>query len=171
MSEEFPPGRAKHDSAHKVAIQRRRARALELRAMGWTQSDIAAELGVSRECISVDIRKALREITRVPAHELVATHQKALLLYRKALEAKIEAGNVPAILAAIKCLEHEAKLMNLLSPTTEIRVSGGADFAATANALLLKIARNQGMVSVDGVVVDSEDVPGLRALPDLPKMP
>lgn len=129
----------------------RDARAVELRAQGWTYQRIADELGYTNKTSVIDAcRRAVRDIVKGPAEQLIAMHAERLeTLYEKALEVMEEdhvvvshghivtddAGNpvkdhgpkLAAIREARATMESFRKLMGLDQPT-QVAVSGAVRY-------------------------------------------
>lgn len=116
----------------------RRARAFTLRAQGNTVQEVADILQISKAQASKDIAREIRENAPLPTSEQIILQVSTTAYYRKCLHPKVEQGNTSAVLASVKCLEHEAKLLNLLAPQ-ELHLTGNIDFHATAQKLLTQI--------------------------------
>lgn len=91
----------------------RSRKAYELSLAGWTNLEIANELGVSHQTVNKDIRHWIDQ-TVMPLAEDVKKQQldRLELLWREAFR-KAQKGDVPAMNAALKVLERQAKLLGL----------------------------------------------------------
>lgn len=101
--------------APKNSLERaeRTRKAYELHLAGWTLHEIGAELGVSYNTVHKDIKYWISQ-TVMPLAEDVKKQQldRLELLWREAFK-KAQKGDVPAMNAALKVLERQAKLLGL----------------------------------------------------------
>jgi predicted transcriptional regulator len=91
----------------------RSRKAYELNLSGWNVSEIAKELGISHQTVRTDIKHWISQ-TVMPLAEDVKKQQldRLELLWREAFR-KSQKGDVPAMNAALKVLERQAKLLGL----------------------------------------------------------
>lgn len=130
----------------KIEARKRRDEAFIFYAMGWTQQAIADHQGVSKATVCKGIARSIREAPVRPASEVSLIQVLAANVMRGYLEPKIMQGNTSAVLAALKCMEHEAKLLNLIN-TTQININNTNDFRTTATRYLEQIAHNQTLIN------------------------
>lgn len=91
----------------------RARKAYELSLAGWTQDEIGKELGISYNTVRLDLDYWIKK-TVMPLAEDVKKKQldRLELLWREAFK-KAQSGDVPAMNAALKVLERQAKLLGL----------------------------------------------------------
>lgn len=91
----------------------RARKAYELSLAGWTNEEIGKELGCAGQTISLDLKYWIDQ-TIMPLAEDAKKRQldRLEMLWREAFK-KVQKGDVPAINAALKILERQAKLLGL----------------------------------------------------------
>ncbi|MCE5290851.1 MAG: hypothetical protein LLG14_16655 [Nocardiaceae bacterium] len=132
----------------REANRARAVAAIQLRASGATYPEISERLGYAgKEAAFRAVKRLLARQERESAAELVAIEDRNLLAWRRELWAAIAVAS-PAQLAAlastdVRISDRRGRLYGLDRPSrfeVEGRVTGGADFAATASSLLSRIA-------------------------------
>ncbi len=107
------PGTAKR-AAKRTKVNHRSAEAIELRKAGWTNEEIAANLGYSSaNAVSSDISATLRRVTYSAAEEYRNLNLERLEVGIRAIWEKYVAGDYAAIDRVIKLIDREAKLLGL----------------------------------------------------------
>jgi hypothetical protein len=117
----------------------RRMRALTLRNMGCTFSVIAAELGVSATVARADVRVAYREVLNETTEDFVARQRSVLLDCQRGAYPLAMQGDKDSIMAIVRCLEQEAKLLGLYAPARMAVGISDVDFAEQAAELISKL--------------------------------
>lgn len=125
-----------------TAIQRREkdAKALELRKSGVTFEQIANHLGYASKGKAHDgVMRAIREITREPAQELLELELSRLDAMLGGLWVAARSGDVFAIDRVLSIMDRRARYLGLNNPTpdagdTEAREALQALVAAITNA-------------------------------------
>lgn len=93
------------------------AKALELRLEGKSFPDIATELGYSsRQTAHAAVTKALRDITREPAEELIVIELERLDRIWELHYLNACAGDVAALGGCMRIMDRRAKLLGLDAP-------------------------------------------------------
>jgi len=109
------------------------AKVLELKLAGWRQDQIATELGLSEQVVSVRIKAALNAMVQPASEELRKEEIARLDKYLKALDDQIENGalthdqrgneyvdeskRAQAIATAVRVAERRAKLLGIDMPS------------------------------------------------------
>jgi hypothetical protein len=117
----------------------RRMRALTLRNMGATFTRIAAELGISASVARADVRLAYREVLNETTEDFVARQRSVLLDCQRGAYPLALQGDKDAIMAIVRCLEQEAKLLGLYAPARMAVGISDVDFAEQAAELISKL--------------------------------
>lgn len=103
-------------------VQDRIKEAFKLRQAGYTQQEIADQLGIHQTVVSDYLKDSYEKLREEQAEE--SKHYARLDMSRldnllKALQAGVERGESRAISTAIKVLERRAKLLGLDAPTKQ----------------------------------------------------
>lgn len=100
---------------HKDSPQRadRARKAYEMTLAGRTQDEIAKELGVSHQTINKDLKYWIAQTVMPLAEDAKKMQLDRLELLWRAAYTKAQSGDVPAMNAALKVLERQAKLLGL----------------------------------------------------------
>jgi hypothetical protein len=98
-------------SPRAIRIAERRAQALELRTHGHSFRQIGRELGISTAQAAVDVERALAEITREPAKELIKLELQRCDELMSAHYANACDGDVTATNTVLRVMAHRAMLM------------------------------------------------------------
>lgn len=131
----------------KRELRKRRQEALMYYALGMTQEQIAERQGLSQGAVSKQLARALREHPIRTPSDVITMQVLAASQMRSALQTKIEQGNSSAILAALKCMDHEAKLLGLIQ-NTNINITTTNNFHDTAQRLLQRINHNKTIIEL-----------------------
>jgi predicted transcriptional regulator len=126
--------------ADTIRIEDRKQNAFKLRCQGYSVMDIAAELGYSPSVVSMDLKAAVNEYRGITAADAETCRQfelQRLDTMLKALQVKIEEGDVPAICAGLKIVERRCKMLGIDSPT-EVQLTEQPN-AQLARAKLLEL--------------------------------
>lgn len=138
----------------KSSRRERDAKILEMRKQGYTQTEIAATLGIANHStISRAITRALKEITREPSEELLELELLRLDELVKTAHQQLGTGNrLYAIDRLLKILDRRAKLLGLYkeSPNEEIDQTTMVFQAAHAAA---RVALNNPNLSADDIAL------------------
>lgn len=118
MAKQKPPNPNRSRATAAVSAERR-ARAWDLYKAGWSHSQIAPEIGVSRVMIGKYIRKVLD--TLADSSLKTAERYRTVQLVRiqaamKAIWVKVGQGRIDAIHTMLRLMEREAKLLGLDAP-------------------------------------------------------
>ena len=106
----------------------RAAKALELRILGASYRQIAAQVGISERTAYLDVQDELARLDKLihgKAERLRDLEARRLDHYQLALAPGIRAGDPRAVLAGVRCLERRAKLLGLDAPQQLAGVDGG----------------------------------------------
>ena len=114
-------GSAKRDAKRAASAEKQRI-ALEMRVSGATQDEIAKAMGAPRSNVQFWIQRALAAIPAPAAESLRKLHMQRTEHYLLHVDKPIRDGDPSAVRAAIRVLDHEARLMGLYAPT---KVTGG----------------------------------------------
>lgn len=117
----------------------RRMKALTLRNAGGTFNQIAAQLNVSATVARADVRLALREVLSETTEEFVARQRSVLLDCQRGAYPGALTGDKDSIMAIVRCLEQEAKLLGLYAPARQVIGISDVDFAEQAAELIGKL--------------------------------
>ena len=117
----------------------RRMRAATLRNMGCTFTRIAAELGISASVARADVRLAYREVLNETTEDFVARQRSVLLDCQRGAYPLAMQGDKDSIMAIVRCLEQEAKLLGLYAPARMAVGISDVDFAEQAAELIAKL--------------------------------
>ena len=117
----------------------RRMRAATLRNMGCTFTRIAAELGISASVARADVRLAYREVLNETTEDFVARQRSVLLDCQRGAYPLAMQGDKDSIMAIVRCLEQEAKLLGLYAPARMAVGISDVDFAEKAAELITKL--------------------------------
>jgi len=137
-----------HSMKPKAELTERRLRAYELSLMGWSQTEIAAELGVSQATVSNDISAESKSRIQPAADEWRQQSADRMRIGIKALMKDIQAEQSVARSVEVlsKVEERLAKLLGLDAPLQQ-------EIAATVDArpseLLDRLARARQQVAED----------------------
>lgn len=111
-------------AAKEIAKADRTAHVLNRRLQGWSQREIAEEIGVERSRVSQIVSQALAETVREPADEVREMELMRLDKYQKRMDDQIENGkNNEARLAvdrALAILQQRARLLGLEAPQRRV---------------------------------------------------
>ena len=115
-----PPGKIERKINRKLTTRERDAEMLRLRTQGKTLRAIADEMNISNaSVVSRGITRALKEITREPAEELLELELLRLDdLYTKAHGQLDGPDRLPAIDRCLRVLDRRAKYLGLDKQTT-----------------------------------------------------
>lgn len=95
----------------------RQAEALRLKKEGYSYPEIARKIGYKTHVGAMKaVKRGLEKLVQQPAEEYLKLSLLRLDDARRALWWKVQAGDVPAILALLKIEEREAKLLGLDAP-------------------------------------------------------
>lgn len=112
MTQETDPAQSAAEVAEAAAT--RAANALKLRKLRVSYDDIAKQLGyANRSGAYKAVQKALQDITREPAKELIELELDTLDMMQSALAKRIMAGDDIAINTGLKIMGQRAKLTGL----------------------------------------------------------
>ncbi len=100
-----------------AAAAERDALVWSLRLQGYSLRDIAARVGVSHETVRVTLERGYQELVYPQVEQGRAIELERLDELLTKLRPGIDAGEVPAILAAIKVSDRRAKLCGYDAPT------------------------------------------------------
>jgi hypothetical protein len=114
----------------------RRMKALTLRNAGGTFAQIAAQLGISPTVCRADVRQALREILSETTEDFIARQRSVLLDLQRGAYPLALKGDKDSIMAIVRCLEQEAKLLGLYAPARVVAGISNVDFAEQAADLI-----------------------------------
>lgn len=117
----------------------RRMRALTLRNAGGTFSQIAAQLHISATVARADVRLALREVLSETTEDFIARQRSVLLDCQRGAYPGALSGDKDSIMAIVRCLEQEAKLLGLYAPVRQVVGISDVDFAEQAAELITKL--------------------------------
>jgi transposase-like protein len=117
-------GSAKRDAKRAVSADKQRI-ALEMRVAGAKQEAIAEAMGVPRSTVQFWIQRALAAIPAPAAESLRKLHMERTEHYLLHIDAPIRKGDASSVRAAIRVLDHEARLMGLYAPTKVTGADGG----------------------------------------------
>lgn len=99
-----------------VLAEDRRVKALDLRKAGATYQQIAAELGMSKEGARQSVKVALSDLQAVCAElaeEVRQIESERLDAMTLGLWDRARRGDVPAVQAVLKVMDHRARLLGL----------------------------------------------------------
>ena len=111
--------------ARKVALAEKQRLALELRLKGASIRAIAAEMKTAKSNVDRWIDEAIAAIPVEPAEKLRKIQLERTERYLRDMDAQLSAGETPAVRAAIRTLDHQAKLTGLYAPTQVTGKDGG----------------------------------------------
>lgn len=112
MTQETDPAQSAAEVAEAAAL--RAANALKLRKLRVSYDDIAKQLGyANRSGAYKAVQKALQDITREPAKELIELELDTLDMMQSSLAKRIMAGDDIAINTGLKIMGQRAKLTGL----------------------------------------------------------
>lgn len=117
----------------------RRMKALTLRNAGGTFSQIAAQLNISATVARADVRLALREILSETTEDFIARQRSVLLDCQRGAYPLALQGDKDSIMAIVRCLEQEAKLLGLYAPQRMAVGISDVDFSNEAAELISKL--------------------------------
>lgn len=117
----------------------RRMRALFLRNMGGTFTQVATELGVHPDTARADVKIALREVMAMTMEDRLARQLSILQDLTRGAYAGAMNGDKDSIMAIVRCLEQEAKLCGMYAPTRQITAPSDIDFSQQAATLIGKL--------------------------------
>lgn len=138
-------------------------KALTLRNAGATFTQIALKLKISPTVARGDVRLALREVLSESTEDFIARQRSVLLDCQRGAYAGALSGDKDSIMAIVRCLEQEAKLLGLYAPVRQVVGISDVDFAEQAAELIGKLGltppkelmvhapRYSGGVTGDGV--------------------
>jgi Sigma-70, region 4 len=99
-------------------IWERRFKALAMRHIETkTFAQIAAELGVSEDTAANDVRRAIQEVVRVPAEQMVDRQRAILLELVRTDWPGAKNGDLEKQAMILRFLQHESQLFGLNAPT------------------------------------------------------
>lgn len=103
----------------RITVQRRErmARVLNLRRAGATYEQIAAQLGISKTQVALDVKDGLEEVTREPAEQVLQLELDRLDALFLGVYDKGRKGSVAHIDRALKIMDRRAKYLGLDTPT------------------------------------------------------
>jgi DNA-binding transcriptional MerR regulator len=106
---------------HGAVTVQRRLRALELRAAGYSYTQIAQMLGYRNKSSAWDaVHRAIRTLEREEAKHLLAIELERLDTAQRAIWDKVQAGDVSAVRALVSIIQTRAKLLGLGSETVKV---------------------------------------------------
>jgi hypothetical protein len=101
-------------SVQRVKAKERAAKALELRAAGYSFAEIAVELGYAgKQGAHAAVMAALREVIREPAEALITLDLERMDALWRAQYSAALGGDIAALGACLKILERRARLLGL----------------------------------------------------------
>lgn len=165
MAGERKPRRERHTpkgKAIELKVEERREKALHLRRNGWSIREIARTLGCSPTLVHRDLTEVL-ERTMESADEY-ARQERELSLARidaalKAMETKLERGDLDAVDRLVKLETRRARLLGLDAPTrTELTGAAGAPVSLDARTDIL--GRLASLAAGGAAVPAAAGVPG-----------
>lgn len=133
-----------HSMKSKAEITERRLRAYDLSLMGWSQTEIAAELGVSQATVSKDISEESRSRIQPAADEWRQQSADRMRIGIKALMKDIQDERQVARSVEVlsKVEERLAKLLGLDAPQQQ-EVTAVVEHKPTEVLSLIERARRQ----------------------------
>lgn len=104
-----------------VKQEGRNGRVWQLYAVrGWTQEQVAEELGISQAHVSRIISEVRKEIPLQTREEIVQERVEQIrAIVRVVVEGALEYGDKDAVSSLVKLWEREAKLLGLDAPTKQ----------------------------------------------------
>lgn len=121
-------------SQRTIEAQERRAKAVQLRRMGWSYSRIANQLGMTKSSVHKAVTKALTETQQaldVEADTLRAQELERLDELQSHIWIEASKGNLKAVDRILKIIERRAKLLGLDAPTKVASTTPDGDEAAS----------------------------------------
>jgi hypothetical protein len=115
-------------SARKVAAAERTRTAVKMRMAGAQYTEIAAQMGISKQAVWMLVKKSLeatRKITGESADLLRELELQRLDKLYLAMNKQAEQGNQGAVDRCIRIMERRSKLVGLDAPTKQDVTSGG----------------------------------------------
>lgn len=99
----------------------RNGRAWQLYAVrGWTQEQVAEELGISQARVSQIISEVRKEIPLQTREEIVQERVEQIrAVVRRVVDEALDYGDKDAVSSLVKLWEREAKLLGLDAPTKQ----------------------------------------------------
>lgn len=131
------------NTKRKARAAVRRKEALALRVQGLTYEEIGAKLGITKQSVSVLMKKELAEVARERrelAEYQIDTELEAVNFALAGLAPKVKKGDPMAAQAFFRGLERRAKLLGLDAPekhhhTHDVRKLSDAELDAEINRL------------------------------------
>jgi hypothetical protein len=117
----------------------RRMKALTLRNAGATFSQIGQSLTISPTVARADVRLALREVLSESTEDFIARQRSVLLDCQRGAYPEAMKGDKDSIMAIVRCLEQEAKLLGLYAPMRQVVGISDVDFSNEAAELISKL--------------------------------
>lgn len=125
--------RTNRTSQRTIEAQERRAKAVQLRRMGWSYTRIAAQLGMTRSSVHKAVTKALTETQKaldLEADILRTQELERLDELQSYIWIEASKGNLKAVDRVLKVIERRARLLGLDAPAKIATTTPEGDEAA-----------------------------------------
>jgi len=134
---------------NKALMAEQQLRCWELRVSGYTYREISAELGIPLATVSRRLAAYRKTRVEPQIEEHIAAEADALLRYKKALDAQIQAGRSVArnVEVAVKVSDSLRKLLGIDAPTQVEAVVHQVDQTDIALAELVREAQAAAAVA------------------------
>ena len=121
-----------------VLLELQAIKMYRMRVQGYTVVEIAEELGIAHQVVTINLRRVMQELKALSEQE--ADSYRAYELTRldnlfKSLQAKIEEGDVNAVNAAVRVIERRCKMLGIDAPQ-EIKIDDGGELREKLLAML-----------------------------------
>lgn len=103
----------------EIKIYERALKARSMRIAGLTYEQIGAKLSISVDTVRRDLERVKVDFPERTAKELTGDQNAKLEVMLTPMVLKAAAGDTKAVMAAVKLLEHQAKLFGLFDMTPD----------------------------------------------------